>query len=294
MIFGFLNLHKPPGTTSHDCVAQVRRLLKLKEVGHGGTLDPSATGVLPLGLGKATKLLQFLPTEKVYRGIIRFGITTITDDLEGEILTQTPAPQLSLATIESQFPQFLGKIEQIPPNYSAIQVQGQRLYDLARQGKVVEVPLRIVEVFDLKVLNWWPGEFPELELEIACGAGTYIRSLARDLGAKLGVGGTLAALTRTVSGGFSLGNSLTLEALMATVEQNTFQPLTPQLALKLPVAILDTEQTQRWYHGQRLPYLENIEETVVQVQSQTGEFLGIGRLIMGKNSLVLAPQVVFN
>lgn len=292
MTLGFLNLNKPPGTTSHDCVAKVRRLLKLKRVGHGGTLDPSATGVLPLGLGKATKLLQFLPSDKAYRGIVRFGITTTTDDLEGEILTQTPAPDLSLAAIETQLPQFLGQVLQIPPSYSAIHVDGKRLYELARQGQIVEAPTRTVEIFQLTVLNWWPGEFPELELEIACGAGTYIRSIARDLGAILGVGGTLAKLIRTQSGGFSLTESLTLDALTQQVESGIFQPIPPHTALKLPVAILDPEQVKRWQQGQRLPY-SIIADSPLQVQDENGIFLGIGQLIAGETSPILAPQVVF-
>ncbi|MBD0336189.1 MAG: tRNA pseudouridine(55) synthase TruB, partial [Cyanobacteria bacterium Co-bin13] len=139
---GFLNLNKPAGLTSHDCVARVRRLLQTKKVGHGGTLDPAAQGVLPIAVGRATRLLPYLASGKAYQAVIRFGLITATDDLEGDILHQQPAPDLSLAQIQAVLPQFLGQIEQVPPRYSAIQVDGQRLYDLARKGQAVEAPLR--------------------------------------------------------------------------------------------------------------------------------------------------------
>lgn len=157
---GFLNLNKPFGWTSHDCVARVRKLLRLKRVGHGGTLDPAATGVLPIALGKATRLLPYLPGEKVYQATIRFGVRTTTDDLEGEIINSQPAFGLDLPEVKAALCQFLGKIEQIPPSYSAIQVGGKRLYDLARQGEVVTAPARTVEILQTEVLDWRPGIFP--------------------------------------------------------------------------------------------------------------------------------------
>ena len=137
---GFLNLNKPAGWTSHDCVAKVRRLLNIKRVGHGGTLDPAATGVLPIAVGKATRLLQFLPEEKEYHARVRLGVKTTTDDLEGTIITAQEASQLTLDDIKPILSQFEGKIEQIPPAYSAIQLGGKRLYELARAGEQVEVP----------------------------------------------------------------------------------------------------------------------------------------------------------
>ncbi|HBQ98966.1 MAG TPA: tRNA pseudouridine(55) synthase TruB, partial [Cyanobacteria bacterium UBA11691] len=169
MTFGFLNLNKPPGYTSHDCVARVRRLLHTKRVGHGGTLDPAAVGVLPIAVGKATRLLQFLPQDKGYQATIKFGLRTETDDLEGEAIESQPVPDLSLESIQLVLSQFQGKIEQIPPIYSAIQVGGKRLYKLARQGEVVQVPARTVDVYDLQILDWRPGDFPELDVAIACG-----------------------------------------------------------------------------------------------------------------------------
>ncbi|MGL5035536.1 MAG: tRNA pseudouridine(55) synthase TruB, partial [Microcystaceae cyanobacterium] len=153
-MFGFINLNKPLSWTSHDCVAQVRRLLKIRKVGHGGTLDPLATGVLPIAVGKVTRLLSYLPTRKAYRATVRFGIQTTTDDLEGEIIRNAIASDLTLEQIEPHLGQFLGTITQIPPQYSAIHRDGKRLYDLARQGKVVEVPSRLVEIFKVEILDW--------------------------------------------------------------------------------------------------------------------------------------------
>ena len=250
---GFLNLHKPAGWTSHDCVARVRRLFGTKKVGHAGTLDPAATGVLPIAIGRATRLLQFLPTGKRYRAIVRFGVTTATDDLEGDVLTQKACPELTLDQVQTVLPQFQGTIEQIPPAFSAIQVDGKRLYDLARAGLAVDVPMRKVEISQIEVLDWRSGEFPELDLDITCGGGTYIRAIARDLGFILGTGATLAGLIRTYSSGFNIGESWTIEDLEAALEGDRFslygveQPL-----LGLPSLSLNAEQAWRWCNGQRI------------------------------------------
>ncbi|MBP0013069.1 MAG: tRNA pseudouridine(55) synthase TruB [Roseofilum sp. SBFL] len=296
MTFGFLNLNKPPGYTSHDCVARVRRLLHTKRVGHGGTLDPAAVGVLPIAVGKATRLLQFLPQDKAYQATIKFGLRTETDDLEGEAIESQPVPDLSLESIQLVLSEFQGKIEQIPPIYSAIQVGGKRLYKLARQGEVVQVPARTVEVYDLQVLDWRPGNFPELDLAIACGPGTYIRAIARDLGDRVNAGATLAQLTRTQSSGFRLSQSMTLEELETQVEQQTFTPISGQVALShLPECILSPSQVRSWFHGQQLSIRDQtVSGTVVRVSSQTGEFLGIGELEQTDLQWVLHPKVVFS
>ncbi|MEO0843648.1 MAG: tRNA pseudouridine(55) synthase TruB, partial [Cyanobacteria bacterium J06643_5] len=208
-MFGFLNLDKPFDWTSHDCVAKTRRLLRIKKVGHAGTLDPAATGVLPIAIGKATRLLQYLPSDKAYKATIRLGVQTTTDDLQGEVIHQQFVNGLNLETVKAALEKFQGKIEQIPPSYSAIQVGGKRLYDLARKGEKIEVPVRTVEVFSIDILDWRESDFPELDVNISCGGGTYIRAIARDLGAVLETGGTLAALRRTVSSGFNLADSMT-------------------------------------------------------------------------------------
>ncbi|BAT54676.1 tRNA pseudouridine synthase B [Nostoc sp. NIES-3756] len=286
---GFINLDKPFGWTSHDCVARLRKLLRLKRVGHAGTLDPAATGVLPIAIGKATRLLQYLPTDKAYQATIRFGVQTTTDDLQGEVITSEACGGLSLAEVTEALSKFTGKIEQIPPIYSAIQVDGKRLYDLARRGETIEVPSRTVEIFSVEVLAWREGDFPELDVAIACGGGTYIRAIARDLGAVLNTGGTLAALRRTHSSGFNLTDSLTLADLEAQLQAGEFQPTPADAALQhLPSVTLPDISAKKWCQGQRIDLgLEIISK--VRVYQQETQFLGIGELQEG----VLIPQMVF-
>ncbi|NJP10269.1 MAG: tRNA pseudouridine(55) synthase TruB [Leptolyngbyaceae cyanobacterium RU_5_1] len=296
---GFLNLHKPAGFTSHDCVAKVRRLLKLKRVGHAGTLDPAATGVLPIALGRTTRLLQFLPQNKAYRATIRLGMSTTTDDLEGAILTRQPVPNLELETVQAALQPFQGTIQQVPPSYSAIQVQGQRLYDLARAGKELTVQPRSVTVHRITVLDWHSQDFPELEVEIACGPGTYIRAIARDLGQALQVGGTLAALVRTESSGFQLADSLTLEVLENQILQGEFQPVAPDIAVQhLPAIALPVAIAQRWCQGQQIvpPTLSILvsNNAFLRVHREDGCFLGIGQLMNLDAKTLLIPQMVFS
>ncbi|MGB3297287.1 MAG: tRNA pseudouridine(55) synthase TruB [Phormidesmis sp.] len=293
---GFINLNKPAHWTSHDCVARVRRLLNTKKVGHGGTLDPLAIGVLPLAVGRATRLLQYLPASKSYRAIIRFGMTTVTDDLEGEVLTQRDAAHLQLSDIEALLPQFVGTLSQTPPMYSAIQVQGKRLYDLARQGKTVDVPVRQVVVHQLTPVEWRSGKQPELAVEIECGPGTYIRSLARDLGEALGSGATLAQLTRTHSSGFNLLNSLTLAALEQAIAAESFVPDAAGKAVEhLRAIALSPPLARRWCQGQKLALTEpgisglSDRQRLTQISAPpwqplrilndaTKDFLGIGEI----------------
>lgn len=273
----------------------------MKRVGHGGTLDPAAVGVLPIAVGYATRLLQFLRHDKTYQATIRLGMKTTTDDLEGEVLAASPVPWLTLDKVEPYIPQFQGRIQQIPPSYSAIQVGGKRLYELARAGEVVEAPMRTVDVYDIKVLNWRSGDFPELDVAIACGGGTYIRSIARDLGEALGVGGTLAHLIRTSSSGFNLDNSLSLDTLAEQLEANTFAPIPPHIALQhLTPITLTASQVKCWQNGQRLLWQDvssispPAEDTgFYRVQDETEQFLGIGQPKVINDDLRLAPKLVW-
>lgn len=300
--------------TSHDCVARIRRLLRIKRVGHAGTLDPAATGVLPIAVGKATRLLQYLPQHKAYRATIRLGVTTTTDDLEGEILTCDPvsvdrSPGVEGMSLQEEaiacLQKFLGTIDQVPPAYSAIQVQGQRLYDLARRGEKVEVPVRQVEIHQIEFLEWRDGEFPELDVAIACGPGTYIRAIARDLGALLNLGGTLAALTRTESSGLTLEQSISFEQLETQLQEETFQLISPVTPLThLPEMILESAIALRWCQGQRIAeftlshlaesQIERIitEKLPLRVHREDGEFLGIG-IISDSQPPILIPKMVF-
>lgn len=287
-MFGFLNLNKPFGWTSHDCVAKTRKLLRLKRVGHAGTLDPAATGVLPIALGKATRLLQYLPGEKAYQATIRLGVRTTTDDLQGEIIAEKSVTNVTLETVKTVLQKFQGKIEQIPPSYSAIQVDGKRLYELARKGETVEAPVRTVEVFKIEILDWREGEFPEVDVAIACGTGTYIRAIARDLGTLLETGGTLAALQRTASSGFQLADSLTFTDLEAQLQAGTFQPLPPDVALQnLACVSLSAPADQKWCQGQKITFEHNSSQ-ILRVYAEDERFLGIGQTKDG----VLTPLLV--
>ena len=275
---GFINLFKEANFTSHDCVAKLRGLLRLKRIGHGGTLDPAATGVLPIALGKATRLLQYLHPDKAYKATIRLGIVTETDDLQGEIISQTPEVKVSLEEVTEALKQFTGKLSQIPPKYSAIQVQGKRLYDLARRGETIEVPPRNVEVYKLEILEWRSGDYPEIDVAIDCSTGTYIRAIARDLGTALGTGGTLAKLIRTQSAGFSLLDSLTFDELMLQLQQGSFRAIAPSAVLQhLPRVTLISPLAQKWCQGQIVAGDEEVlSNCPVQVYLEDGDFLGIG------------------
>jgi tRNA pseudouridine55 synthase len=297
---GFINLQKLPDWTSHDCVAKVRRILNMKKVGHGGTLDPAAVGVLPIAIGKATRLLQYLPEGKGYRAIIRFGVQTTTDDLAGEIVYSEPVPNLTIAQIQTVLPEFIGEVLQTPPMYSAIQVNGQRLYKLAREGKVVEVPTRTVTISGIEILNWTPGDFPELEVQIDCGGGTYIRSIAHDLGVRLGTQGVLAFLERNASCGLQLSESITLEELERQQQAGIFEPILADRGLAhLPTATLgDAELIKFWGQGKRLP-LSQI--TLTPTDSMLNGFvkvmgeercLGVGEIQQIEGEYLLVSQTV--
>ncbi|MEO1375338.1 MAG: tRNA pseudouridine(55) synthase TruB [Cyanobacteria bacterium J06635_10] len=288
-MFGFLNLDKPFDWTSHDCVAKTRKLLRIKKIGHAGTLDPAATGVLPIAIGKATRLLQYLPSDKAYKATIRLGVQTTTDDLQGEVIHQQSVTGLNLTTVETALTQFQGKIEQIPPSYSAIQVDGKRLYDLARKGEKVEAPVRNVEIFSIDILDWRVSSFPELDVNIVCGGGTYIRALARDLGALLETGGTLAALQRTASSGFNLADSITIAQLEAKLGATEFQPMAADAPLQhLSEIILAATEARRWCQGQKIIVDRQVSE-ITRVYDEERRFLGIGEL---KEELLIPRMVL--
>ena len=210
-MFGFLNIHKPMGKTSRDAVNHIQRMVRPIKVGHGGTLDPLATGVLVVAMGPATRLIEYVQAQpKTYRGTFRLGESSNTEDLEGEIKVLTEPPIPSRQDIERVRPTFVGSIRQIPPAYSAIKIDGKRAYKLARQGSELELSARTIEIYDLEVLSY---EYPHLELEIRCGSGTYIRSLGRDFARALGTEAVMTSLVRTSIGDFRLEDALNLESL---------------------------------------------------------------------------------
>src|SRR5690349_19143686 len=225
--FGFLNIHKAQGMTSHDVVAKVRRGLKIKKVGHAGTLDPMATGVLVVCLGGATRLSEYvMQSTKRYRARVYLGATTDTYDAEGEVQLRRDSSHITCADIESALAPFLGDIQQIPPMYSAIKQGGRKLYDLARAGDIVEREPRAVRIDSLEIIDWSP---PEFTLDVTCSAGTYIRSLAYDLGEILGVGAHLSGLIRLASGRFKIEESQTLDGLLTAENWSQFI-VSPEIA----------------------------------------------------------------
>nr|WP_231848259.1 tRNA pseudouridine(55) synthase TruB [Gloeobacter violaceus] len=290
---GFLNLDKPAGLTSHDCIARLRRVLGERRIGHGGTLDPAATGVLPVAVGRATRLLRFLSEGKVYRATVRFGLSTDTDDLEGNILADAGAADLDLGRVQVHLQAFRGTISQVPPRYSAIHQEGERLYDLARRGvAIAEIAPRTVEIQALTVLDWYPGHYPELQIEIACSTGTYIRSIARDLGTALGTGATLARLLRTRSGPFALEASLPLAAVEAGFQAGTVPLIGPRTALAHLAAVhLEPPLAARWLMGQRVP--GDCEGAFAQIwECETDRFLGVAACEAGSlQPLVVLPTL---
>ncbi|BBC23222.1 tRNA pseudouridine(55) synthase TruB [Pseudanabaena sp. ABRG5-3] len=299
MFNGFISIDKPPIITAHDCVSNLRKILKQKKIGHGGTLDPMATGVLPIAVGNATRLLRFLPEGKAYNAKIRFGIVTNTDDITGEVISDRLCPNLTLAEVEKYLPLFQGTIMQRPPAFSAIQVNGKRLYDLARRGEINEsdIPMREVEITETKVLGWTEGDYPELDVAIACGSGTYIRSIARDLGEKLGYGATLSSLRRTYSNGFDLEASLTFEKVAELMRSQSLTVLAPDHGLHfLPEVKLDVDQTKRWCMGQVITTKdistenENINSQYVRMYDYDQKFLGVSEVMESG----LQPIVVLN
>jgi len=245
---GFLVLDKPAGPTSHDCVALARRRLGVRRIGHGGTLDPAVTGVLPLAVGPATRLLPYLDGDKEYKGTIQLGVRTVSDDLEGEVLERRPWPSLERSGLEAMLQSFLGPQRQRPPQVSAVHVDGERAHARVRRGEALELPERPVTIEGLRLTHWDP-EAGVLGLWLRCSAGTYVRSLARDLGERLGCGGALASLRRTHALGFGLDQSLPLEQLgPGTPLQDPLVPLG-----HLPRRRLDDHEWLAWTRGQRLP-----------------------------------------
>lgn len=251
-IDGIFNIDKPTGMTSHDVVARIRRLAGQKRVGHAGTLDPAASGVLPILLGQATRVAEYLSESgKAYRATIHFGVVTDTYDADGQVVREAPVA-LTRDDIERALPEFLGDQLQRPPIYSALKRDGQRLYALARKGQDVAVEPRPITITRLEIIDWSP---PTLTLDVECGKGTYIRSLAYDLGERLGPGAHLAALIRTRSGPFTLRASITLDTLAAAFYDDSWRDycFAPDEALlDWQAAILDEANEARVRFGQTL------------------------------------------
>lgn len=255
-MFGFININKPKGITSHDVVAILRRVLKIKQIGHTGTLDPFAEGVLPICIGKATRLIEFLEDEKAYIGTVQFGKSTDTYDVDGKIVN-TSEKQITFEDLENALKDFRGEIEQTPPIYSAIKINGKKLYEYAREGKDVEIKPRKVCIQKLEILSFDEIK-QQAELYIECSKGTYIRSIANDLGLALQTYGYLTKLVRVKAGKFTLRESVELNQLN-TKEECLAHLISPLEKLNYPKYELTRAEFDKVSHG-----------NPIQIESQNG------------------------
>ncbi|KAB1903261.1 tRNA pseudouridine(55) synthase TruB [Micromonospora tulbaghiae] len=249
---GLIVVDKPGGMTSHDVVARIRRLARTRRVGHGGTLDPMATGVLVIGVGRATRLLTYvIGAGKSYAATIRLGQTTVTDDAEGEVVATTPAGAVTDDGVRAALAALTGEIDQVPSAVSAIKINGQRAYKRVRDGETVELPARRVTVSRLDVLaiRRDAPDVVDVDVDVTCSSGTYIRALARDAGAALGVGGHLTALRRTAVGGFTLAEAATLDQLEERAPDVVNLPLDAAAARFFPRRDATADETRVLSHG---------------------------------------------
>ncbi len=294
---GILLVDKPAGMTSHDVVDRIRRAARMKRVGHTGTLDPAATGLLILCLGPATRLSEhFTGLEKTYEGTMRLGIETASYDLDGEVVAEKPVPELDIAAIQHQCTPFTGQIQQIPPMVSAVKVDGERLYKLARKGETVERPARSVLVRAYDVLSY---DAPDARVRVTCSSGTYVRSLCHDVGQAIGCGAALASLRRLAVGRHRVEDALPLEAF--TSPDSVAARLLPMGdALDLPAGVLEDDALPALANGNPISSRNLVGGCPVshgwlQLKNRAGELLALGMVEpAGLESLVHPERVFFN
>jgi tRNA pseudouridine55 synthase len=269
-VSGFLVLDKPSGITSHDLVGRVRRIFNTKKVGHAGTLDPMATGVMVIGLGDATRLLPYITEgRKEYEATIRLGFTTVTDDHEGEILAHADERKLSEISdqeISERLTMMQGKILQRPSAVSAIKIGGRRAHERVRSGEKVEIPPREVEIESITINSMTTGEFRDISITVICSAGTYIRAIARDLGEVLGVGGHLISLRRTRVEPFSIGEA-------SALEDKRVIPIADALSRVMPIRKVSDDEAREISFGR--PLSLNSTQGVCAAVNSHGEFLAL-------------------
>ncbi|MBW7473251.1 tRNA pseudouridine(55) synthase TruB [Paenibacillus oenotherae] len=299
---GILAVWKPAGWTSHDVVAKVRRLIRVKRIGHTGTLDPEVTGVLPLCIGRSTRMVEYLQERpKAYEAVLQLGQATDTEDLTGNVIAEVAQVVISEPEIKRVLASFIGIIEQVPPMYSAVKVDGKRLYELAREGQVIERKSRQVTIHKLELQQMELNvPHPRISFSVTCSKGTYIRTLCVDIGRALGVPAAMAKLTRTMSAGFTAENCLTLEEIeeLQASGELASRLMPPDAALDyLPSGKVNAETARHAFQGKRisLDLVQGLQpsrqDELVRLYGEDGLFLGLFEV--EDNSDSLKPVKVF-
>lgn len=294
---GLILVDKPAGITSFGVVARVRKIVNQKKVGHAGTLDPMATGVLPVLLGSATRFLDYLPSsDKSYDAVVKLGVCTDTLDTTGEVVS-TNEVNCTEEQVREVLQQFLGVQQQVPPMYSAVSKDGVRLYDLARKGETVEREARQIEVYSLKLKDFNPEE-NQFTISVACSKGTYIRQLASDIGDKLGCGACVAELRRTSAAGYKLASCYTLEELQDYAEENHLEKRllsVNEVLSYYPSLKVSPAQAKRFHNGGELDLTRlkgKPQDGLYRVLTPEGEFLGLGLADNSKGQLLVEKVYV--
>ena len=270
---GIVIVDKPQGWTSQDVTARLRRVFNTRRIGHGGTLDPMATGVLPVFVGRATRGVEFFEhAEKTYETVLRLGLTTDTEDITGTVLTEMPV-SVTDEQVEATLAVFRGQIMQIPPMYSALKVNGQKLCDLARKGKTVERQPRPITIHELTLLERTENT---LRLRVRCSKGTYIRTLCKDIGEQLGCGGCMESLRRVSAGEYTIDEAVPLQELLDTDQPEKYLRDVDTMFRNYPAVTLTANQEKRCRNGN--PFSVKLAEGSYRAYSQTGEFLMLAKV----------------
>ncbi len=300
MINGVIAVHKEPGMTSHDVVAKLRKIFKTKQIGHTGTLDPEVSGVLPICIGQATRISEYImEMPKQYEGQMVLGISTTTEDFTGEPIEvrKVEKDALTPKKIESVSQSFIGEIEQIPPMYSSVKVQGKRLYELAREGKVIDRKPRQVTIYDLKLKSLeLEIEYPTVDFQVTCSKGTYIRTLCVDLGKKLGYPAHMSKLIRTSSGSFTIDNAYTLQEIEELVDNNQIGEVITPMAEALPylekMELTNEDIHNKIYNGQKISLANPSKKAgLIKIVDSNNRLVALYETSI--NSLFIKPKKVF-
>ena len=278
---GIVIVDKPQGWTSQDVTARLRRVFNTRRIGHGGTLDPMATGVLPVFVGRGTRAVEFFEhAEKTYEAELRLGLLTDTEDTSGAVLEQREV-HISETEFSAVLQRFRGKIMQVPPMYSALKVNGQKLCDLARKGREVERQPREIEIFELECLAF---DGPTARLRVRCSKGTYIRTLCKDIGLALGCGGCMAALRRVTAGSYTIEEAVPLQELLDTQEPEKYLRAVDTMFTQYPAVTLSQKQEQRVRNGNS--FSTPLEPGTYRTYAQSGEFLALSKSEDGTMSTI--------